>query len=72
VFYGVSVTDADLRMPDGHSLEGAGVTPEEVLLPSAEDLRSQKDSILARAAAIGGGPLDPVEAGRLFPFKRKP
>jgi C-terminal processing protease CtpA/Prc len=72
VFYGVSVTDADLIMSDGHSLEGIGVSPDEILLPTAEDLRSQKDSVLSRAATIAGGTLDAAEAGKLFPFKWKP
>lgn len=72
VFYGVSVTDADLIMSDGKSLEVAGVSPDEVLLPTADDLRSQKDSVLSRAVATAGGTLDPVEAGKLFPFKWKP
>lgn len=72
VFYGVSVTDADLIMPDGKSLEVAGVSPDEVLLPTAEELRAQKDSVLSRAVAAAGSTLDPVEAGKLFPFKWKP
>jgi C-terminal processing protease CtpA/Prc len=72
VFYAVSVTDADLIMADGQSLENVGVAPDEVLLPAAEDLRSQKDSVLSRAVAMAGGTLDPVEAGKLFPFKWKP
>lgn len=72
VFYGVSVTDADLIMGDGKSLEGIGVSPDELLLPTAEDLRSQKDPVLARAVAIAGATLDPAEAGKFFPFKWKP
>ncbi|HJT29347.1 MAG TPA: S41 family peptidase [Pyrinomonadaceae bacterium] len=72
VFYGVSVTDADLIMSDGKSLEGMGVSPDEILLPTADDLRSQKDSVLSRAVAMAGGTLDPAEAGKLFPFKWKP
>ena len=72
VFYGVSVTDADLIMSDGKSIEGIGVTPDEVLLPTGDDLRSQKDSVLSRAAALAGGTLEPAEAGKLFPFKWKP
>ena len=72
VFYAVSVTDADLIMTDGQSLENVGVIPDELLLPTAEDLRSQKDSVLSRAIAMAGATLDPVEAGKLFPFKWKP
>lgn len=72
IFYAVSVTDADLTMTDGQSLENVGVTPDEVLLPTAEDLRSQKDSVLSRAVAMAGATIDPVEAGKLFPFKWKP
>jgi C-terminal processing protease CtpA/Prc len=72
IFYGVSVTDADIIMGDGKSLEGTGVSPDEILLPTAEDLRSQKDPVLSRAVAIAGGTLDPQEAGKFFPFKWKP
>ena len=72
VFYGVSVTDADLIMSDGKSLEGVGVSPDEILLPTADDIRLQKDSVLSRAVAMAGGTLDPAEAGKLFPFKWKP
>jgi len=72
VFYGFSVTDADLVMSDGNSLEGPGVLPDEVLLPTAEDLRNQRDSVLSRAVAMAGGTLDPGEAGKLFPFRWKP
>lgn len=72
VFYGVSVTDADVIMSDGKSLEGVGVTPDEMLLPTSEDLRAQKDSVLSRAVAAAGTTLDAAEAGKFFPFKWKP
>ena len=72
VFYAVSVTDADVLMGDGKSLEGTGVTPDEVMLPTGEDLRALKDPVLARAVSIAGINLDPVEAGKFFPFKWKP
>ncbi|HEU4510110.1 MAG TPA: S41 family peptidase, partial [Pyrinomonadaceae bacterium] len=72
VYYAVSVTDADLIMTDGKSLENVGVVPDELLLPTAEELRAQKDSVLSRAIALAGATLDPVEAGKLFPFKWKP
>lgn len=72
VFYNVSVTNADLLMSDGKSLEGSGVTPDQVLLPTGEDLRAGKDMVLARAVAAAGGTIDPVAAGNFTRFKWKP
>jgi hypothetical protein len=45
---------------------------DDILLPTADDIRSQKDSVLSRAVAMAGDTLDPAEAGKLFPFKWKP
>jgi C-terminal peptidase prc len=72
VFYAVSVTNADLLMSDGKSLEGPGVTPDNVSLPAAEDLRAGKDTVLASAVAAAGGNMDPVAAGNFTRFKWKP
>ena len=69
IVYGASVTDADIIMSDGVSLEGAGVTPNLPLLPAAEDLQARRDPVLSGAASLLGVKLDPVEAGKLFPFK---
>jgi C-terminal processing protease CtpA/Prc len=71
VMYAASVTDADIIMTDGKSLEQIGVTPDETSLPTAENLRARQDPVLSRAAAIVGIKLDPVEAAKLFPFKWK-
>lgn len=70
--YAASVTDADIILSDGNSLERRGVTPEELALPTAEDLQANRDPVLSRAALLLGVKLDPTEAGKLFPFKWKP
>jgi hypothetical protein len=42
------------------------VTPDEVRLPSAEDLAAGRDVVLSYAASLFGVTLDPVEAANLF------
>jgi C-terminal processing protease CtpA/Prc len=66
--YGYSVTVADLIMTDGKSLERVGVMPDELLLPTPDDLAARRDPVLARAAALLGAPLDAAAAGQLFPL----
>jgi C-terminal processing protease CtpA/Prc len=64
VFYGFSITSADLVMTDGKSLEGTGVTPDEMMLPTATDLAEGKDPVLSHAAELAGAKLDPVARGQ--------
>ena len=64
--YFVSVSVGDLIMPDGHSLEGVGVTPDELLLPTPEDLAKGRDSVMAQAVTSAGVALTPEMAGKLF------
>jgi C-terminal processing protease CtpA/Prc len=71
IFFAVSVTVSDLLMADGNSLEHHGVTPDEVKLPTAEDMANSRDGVLAYAASLGGVALDPVEAGKFFPVEKK-
>jgi C-terminal processing protease CtpA/Prc len=67
--YGASITDADIVMADGQSLEHIGVTPDKVLLPAAADLAAGRDPVLSQAAALLGFTLEPEKAGALFPLK---
>ena len=66
-FYATSITVADLKMPDGFTLEKVGVTPDEVLLPTAADLAAGRDPVLARAITLLGGSMTAEQAGRFYP-----
>lgn len=62
ILYGASVTVADLLLKDGRSLEGQGVLPDELVLPSPSDLRDGRDPAMARAAKLAGLDLSPEAA----------
>ncbi|HKR15400.1 MAG TPA: S41 family peptidase [Pyrinomonadaceae bacterium] len=69
--YAVSITDADIIMMDGKSLEHVGVAPDELKLPSANDLANKHDSVLAYALSLAGVEITAEKAGTLFPIEWK-
>lgn len=71
VSYGVSVTNADVIMSDGKSVERVGVTPDELMLPTPEDLAAGRDPVLARAFELAGVKIDSTKAGTMFPIEWK-
>lgn len=69
VLYGISITISEIIMKDGGSLEGVGVVPDILALPTGEDLAAGRDPVLCRAAAAFGAPMSPEAAGKLFPYR---
>jgi hypothetical protein len=72
IFYAFSVTDANLIMSDGKSLERLVVIPDDIVRPTARDLTEGEDPALAHAAQLAGLLLEPTQAGKLFPFEWLP
>ena len=69
VFYGASITEADVIMADGKSLENVGVVPDESMTPTGEDLASGRDPVLAKAAHELGVSITAEQAGTFFPYE---
>lgn len=72
IFYGASITEWDLLMSDGKSLEHLGVTPDELVLPSAHDIATGRDPALAYAAQTLGVKITAEAAGKAFQYEWPP
>ena len=70
--FGIEITEANMVMTDGQSLEKMGVTPDVVLVPTAADLAEGRDPVLAKASELAGIKLDAALAGKMFPFEWAP
>jgi C-terminal processing protease CtpA/Prc len=69
MFYGASITDADIVMSDGKSLERVGVVPDELKLPTPAQLAAKLDPVLTYAASLAGVTMSPEKAGAMFPVE---
>ncbi|MBX7169925.1 MAG: hypothetical protein K1X72_03135 [Pyrinomonadaceae bacterium] len=69
--YGMNMTNADVIMTDGNSLERVGVMPQLQVIPTGEDLAKQRDVVLSAALELVDEKVSPEEAGKLFPIKWK-
>lgn len=65
--YGLSVTNADVILSDGISLEHIGVTPQLVLAPTPGDLAAGRDPLLSAAFKLLEQDVTPEAAGKMFP-----
>lgn len=67
--YGVSITEADMVMTDGASLEHLGVGPDAVVLPTPADVAKNRDPVLTKAAELLGMQISAEEAGKILPYE---
>jgi C-terminal processing protease CtpA/Prc len=69
ILYGMSLTNADVIMSDGKSLEHSGVTPQLYLIPTPQEISLGQDKVLATALKLFDENVSPEEAGKFFPYK---
>ena len=62
----------DFVMSDGQRLEGTGVTPDFIQIPTGQALAEKTDPVLAYAAVLCGARVTPVDAGKFYFIARVP
>jgi carboxyl-terminal processing protease len=70
--YTVRVSVRQVTMNDGKTLENEGVTPDDTVIPTADDLAAGRDPVLARAIGLAGTNITREEAGKVIPFEWPP
>ena len=68
--YATQISVLDVVMPDGQRLEGVGVTPDHVVLPTAADIAARRDPQMAKALELVGMQVSPESAGTMFRARR--
>jgi carboxyl-terminal processing protease len=61
-YYALEIAVGRVVMADGLGLEGRGVLPDELCIPTGDDLRSGTDRCLNRALQLAGGDLSGQQA----------
>lgn len=69
ISYGLNLTNADVIMTDGKSLEHVGVKPDELIIPTGKEIAERIDTVLARALELSGNKVDAASAGKFFPVE---
>ena len=67
---GASVTVADVIMPDGKSIEGVGVSPDEFVVLKNYNIAEHTDPMLSYALSLAGYEIEAAAAAKLFLGKK--
>jgi len=70
--YADAVAVNNIVMSDGKSLEGAGITPDIIAIPTPADMAAGRDTVLAQAISLAGGKADPEALQQAFAYPWPP